>query len=34
MLDLLNGHHRVEQKGEVNALGFDNEFESFAVAVK
>ena len=30
----VDGHHRVEQEGEVNALGLDGELERLAVAVE
>ena len=30
----VNGHHRVEQEGQIDSLGFDRQFEGLAVAVE
>ncbi len=30
----VDGHHRVEQKGEINALGLDGELERLAIAIE
>ena len=30
----MNGHHRVEQKSEINALGLDGELERLAVTIE
>jgi hypothetical protein len=30
----MNGHHRVEEEGEIDALRFDRQFESVSVTVE